>query len=92
MIFVGELSKLPNIGKVLESQLNEIGIKTVAELEEIGSRKSWLAIKENDPTACYNRLCSIEGAIQRTRWHNLSDNEKKSLKDFFSFHKRKNTL
>lgn len=25
---MGELSKLPNIGKVIESQLNEVGINT----------------------------------------------------------------
>lgn len=84
---MGELSKLPNIGKVLEHQLNEIGIETVEELEEIGSREAWLAIKEKDPSACYNRLCGIEGAIQRIRWHNLSDNDKKNLKDFYSIHR-----
>jgi DNA transformation protein len=83
---MGELIKLPNIGKVIESQLNEIGINTKEDLEEIGSREAWLAIKENDPSACYNRLCGIEGAIQGIRWHNLSDNDKKSLKDFYSSH------
>ncbi|MBZ9571711.1 TfoX/Sxy family protein [Methanobrevibacter sp. TMH8] len=85
--YMGELSKLPNIGKVLESQLNKIGIKTAKDLEECGSHEAWLAIKENDPSACYNRLCGIEGAIQGIRWHDLSDTDKKSLKDFYSLHK-----
>ncbi len=84
---MGELRKLPNIGKVVESQLNEIGIKTLADLKEIGSEEAWLAIKENDPSACYNRLCGIEGAIQGIRWHNLSDTDKKNLKNFYSAHK-----
>ena len=35
---MGELSKLPNIGKVLENQLNEVGINTVDELNDIGSQ------------------------------------------------------
>lgn len=85
--YIGELSKLPNIGKVLEGQLNEIGIKTVQDLEECGSHEAWLAIKENDSSACYNRLCGIKRVIRRIRWHDLSDKDKKSLKDFYSLHK-----
>jgi len=84
---MGELQKLPNIGKVTENQLNEIGIKTIKDLKEMGSYEAWLAIKENDPSACYNRLCGIEGAIQGIRWHNLSDNDKKTLKDFYLMYK-----
>lgn len=84
---MGELQKLPNIGKVLEKQLNEIGIETIEDLKDVGSHEAWLAIKENDPSACYNRLCGIEGAIQGIRWHALSSKDKKSLKDFYSTHK-----
>lgn len=35
---MGELSKLLNIGKVVEEQLNEVGINTVDELIDIGSK------------------------------------------------------
>lgn len=35
---MGELSKLPNIGKVVEEQLNEVGINTVDDLIDIGSK------------------------------------------------------
>ena len=35
-----ELSKLPNIGKVVEEQLNEVGINTVDELIDIGSKEA----------------------------------------------------
>jgi DNA transformation protein and related proteins len=80
---MSELRKIPNIGKVLEKQLNDIGITTKEELEEIGSKEAWLKIKEMDPSACYNRLCGLEGAIQNIRWHNLSDADKKNLKDFY---------
>jgi len=84
---MGELSKLPNIGKVLEKQLNEIGVETIEELESIGSKEAWLSIREIDSSACYNRLCGLEGAIQRIRWHDLSKKDKKNLKDFYSNHK-----
>lgn len=84
---MGELTKLPNIGKVMKKQLNEIGINTIEEFEEIGSKEAWLAIKEIDSSACYNRLCGLEGAIQRIRWHDLSDEDKQNLKDFYSNNK-----
>ena len=48
---MGELAKLPNIGKVLEEQLNQAGITTYEELKEIGSRQAWLKIKAMDDTA-----------------------------------------
>jgi len=81
---MGELSKLPNIGKVLEEQLNEVGINTIDDLINNGSKESWLKIKKIDDSACINRLMALEGAIQNIRWHNLSENDKKNLKDFYN--------
>lgn len=57
---MGELSKLPNIGKVLEKQLNDVGINTVDELINLGSKEAWLKIKEIDDSACLNRLMALE--------------------------------
>ena len=79
---MGELSKLPNIGKVVEEQLNEVGIYTVDDLINIGSKETWLRIREIDESACLNRLMALEGAIQNVRWHDLSDEDKKNLRDF----------
>ncbi|MBE6486051.1 MAG: TfoX/Sxy family protein [Methanosphaera stadtmanae] len=84
---MGELSKLPNIGKVLEEQLNDVGINTVDELIEMGSKEAWLKIKERDDSACINKLMALEGAIQNIRWHDLSDEDKKNLKDFYNIYK-----
>ena len=81
---MGELSKLPNIGKVVEEQLNEVGINTVDELIDIGSKEAWLKIKEVDDSACINRLMALEGAIQNIRWHDLSDEDKNNLKEFYN--------
>ena len=60
---MGELAKLPNIGKVVEEQLNQVGITTYEELKELGSRQAWLRIKAIDDSACIHRLYSLEGAI-----------------------------
>ena len=86
---MGELQKLNNIGKELERQLNEVGIYTYDDLVNCGSREAWLKIKAIDPSACINRLMSLEGAIQSIRWHNLSDKDKKVLKDFYENNKFK---
>lgn len=54
---MGELQKIINIGKELESQLNQVGILTKEQLCTIGSKEAWLKIKQIDSSACYNRLC-----------------------------------
>ena len=84
---MSELTKLPNIAAKLDAQLADIGITTFDELKRIGSREAWLRILARDPSACLMRLSSLEGAIQGVRWHNLDDNTKASLKDFYRTHK-----
>lgn len=81
---MSELSKLTNIGKVLEQQLQQIGIETPEQLRQTGSKQAWLSIKAMDPSACYNRLCGLEGAIQGIRWHALDNETKKNLKEFYN--------
>lgn len=83
-----ELIELPNIGKEVSRQLNQVGIDTPEKLKEIGSRDAWLKIREIDPSACYNRLCALEGAIQGIRWHQLSKADKEKLKEFYGQEKR----
>ena len=84
---MGELSELPNIGKVLEKQLNDVGINTVDDLINLGSKEAWLKIKEIDDSACLNRLMALEGAIQNIRWHNLSEEDKDNLRNFYNSQK-----
>lgn len=81
---MSELTRLPNIGKTLEQQLLQLGIETAEQLTQIGSKQAWLMIKAIDTSACYNRLCALEGAIQGIRWHELSSNIKNELKEFYN--------
>ncbi len=80
---MGELCSLKNIGKVVEQQLNQVGIKTIDELCETGSKRAWLLIRGIDDSACYNRLCALEGSIRGVRWHDLPDDVKKDLRKFY---------
>lgn len=80
---MGELSKLPNIGKVVEEQLNKVGIMTYEQLKEAGSKQAWLNIKAIDDSACIHRLYALEGAIQGIKKSQLSKEVKADLKEFY---------
>lgn len=80
---MGILAKVPNIGAELEKQLFDVGITTEEELRRVGSREAGIRIQQRDPSACYMRLCALEGAIQGIRWHNLDSETKVSLKEFY---------
>lgn len=69
---MGELSKLPNIGKAVEEQLNKVGIDTAEKLRELGAERAWLEIQKIDEVLVFigfwlsrvlfvvlKRLCSL---------------------------------
>lgn len=85
---MGELSKLPNIGKTVEEQLAQVGISTADELREIGAKAAWLKIQEIDESACIHRLMALEGAIQGVKKTMLPDEVKADLKGFYQEHKK----
>ena len=85
---MGELSKLPNIGKTVEEQLAQVGINTADELREIGAKAAWLKIHEIDESACIHRLMALEGAIQGVKKTMLPDEVKADLKGFYQEHKK----
>jgi len=80
---MGELSQLPNIGKVVEEKLQRVGISTQKDLQAVGSKEAFLRLRGEDPGACINMLCALEGAIQGIRWHGLPDEKKQELKMFY---------
>ena len=85
---MGELAKLPNIGKTVEAQLVQVGIDSADELKRIGAKEAWLKIQEIDESACIHRLMALEGAIQGVKKNMLSDEVKADLKEFYQGHKK----
>ena len=85
---MGELQSLPNIANKLESQLTQVGVESIEALKQTGSREAWLRIAAIDPSACYMRLCALEGAIRGVRWHHLDEQTKKEMKAFYDQNKR----
>ena len=82
-----KLSKLPNIGRVLEQKLIEADIQTPGQLIQLGAEQAFLRLSIEDEGACYNMLCALEGAIQGIRWHQLSKERKTELKEFLRLKK-----
>ena len=85
---MGELSSLPNIGKVEEEQLMQVGIHSAGELKRIGAKEAWLRIQTIDESACIHRLMALEGAIQGVKKSMLSDEVKADLKEFYQRHRK----
>lgn len=81
---MGELSKLPNIGTVVEEQLNQVNIVTYDQLKKTGSKQAWLKIKEIDASACIHRLYALEGAIRNMKKSELPSEVKAELKEFYN--------
>ena len=85
---MGELAKLPNIGKEVERQLNETGIFTYEELKQVGTKQAWLNIQGIDESACIHRLMALEGAIRGVKKTLLPEDCKADLKEFYNQYKK----
>ncbi len=85
---MGELSSLPNIGRVVEEQLMQVGIHSAGELKRVGAKEAWLRIQAIDESACIHRLMALEGAIEGVKKSMLSDEVKADLKEFYQQHRK----
>lgn len=84
---MGELSKLPNIGKTVEEQLAQASIVTADELRKNGAKAAWLKIRQIDPSACIHPLLALDGAIEGVQKSLLHGAVKADLKAFYQQHK-----
>jgi DNA transformation protein len=81
---MSELSKLPNVGKVLEENLLAVGIETLEQLQKIGAEEAFQRIRlQRDPGACLHMLYGIQGAILGIPDKHLPADIKQELKAFF---------
>ena len=80
------LNGLPNIGDTLAEKLASVGITSYDDLISLGSVEVALKIRDGvDPSACYNMLYAIEGAIRGVRWHNIPKEQRNLLKREFDY-------
>ena len=84
-----ELTKLPNIGKVLSEKLLMAGINSIQDLKNVGAENAIIKISTiYNNEICINMLYALEGAIQGIRWHKLSPERKIELTEFFRLLKK----
>ena len=78
-----KLSYLKNIGPTIEKRLNEIGVYTKHDLQNIGPVRAYKKIqnKYQDKTipVCYY-LYSLEGALTNTHWDDIPQSRKDELR------------
>lgn len=77
------LQALPNIGPETAKQLREVGVNSHEDLEAMGAKEAWLRILQMDPSACYNRLMGLEGAVRMVPKKLLPQEVKDDLKSFY---------
>ena len=78
------LSCLPNVGKVLESCLLQVGIETAEQLRSVGAHEAFIRIRTHvDAGACLHMLYGIQGAIEGVPDKSLADSTKQQLKQFY---------
>ncbi len=79
------LSALPNVGKVLERNLLQIGVETPEQLRALGAKEAFLRIRmQADPEACLHMLYGIQGAVDGVRYLRLPQETKDELKRFYN--------
>jgi len=73
------IENLRNIGTASADWLREIGIKTIADLEEIGPVSAYRSVKLREPTCGLNLLWAMAAGLAGKDWRELSEDEKESL-------------
>lgn len=76
------LQNAKNIGKEMHHKLMSVGVNTLDELKEIGSKKTFLLLKQKYDNICLVHLYTLEAAIQNVELDKLTSDVKKDLKEF----------
>ncbi len=77
---MGELSKLKGLGPKSEKYLNQVGIFTRDDLEEIGPVRAFIRLKQaKEINPSLNFLYAMVGALQDEHWADIARTEKGRL-------------
>jgi DNA transformation protein len=81
---MNDLTESPNIGNTLAKKLEDIGITSLEEVRNTGSKELLTRMASRDRNGvCLIMLYALEGAAQGIRWHGLSQERKEELKAFY---------
>jgi DNA transformation protein and related proteins len=71
--------KIRNVGPKSAAWLRQVGIRTEAEIRELGSMEVFMKVKKAGFKPSLNLLYALEGAVQDCHWTALSDECKSAL-------------
>jgi len=71
MIGGSEISSLKNLGGKSEQWLKDIGIRTRADLERVGSVEIFRLLRKKGYPSSLNLVWAIEGALAETDWREI---------------------
>ncbi|MDO9237493.1 MAG: TfoX/Sxy family DNA transformation protein [Aquabacterium sp.] len=77
--FGSKLSELQGLGPKSQEMLSRAGIKTPAQLRQLGAVMSYVRTKAVCPAASLNLLWALEGALSGRRWQEVAETERASL-------------
>jgi DNA transformation protein and related proteins len=75
-----KLSDLKNIGTKSEVLLNQVGIITVADLDEVGAVGAWKRVRDIEPSASLVGVYALQGALMNIHWNALPQDIKDDLR------------
>lgn len=75
------IENLRNIGTVSADWLREVGIKTIADLREIGSVRAFQMVQRREPECGLNLLWALTAGLEDRDWRELTDEEKSALRE-----------
>ncbi|SCZ02163.1 TfoX/Sxy family protein [Microvirga guangxiensis] len=74
------ISSLPGVGPVTQGWLEEAGIRTISDLEAIGSVEAYRRLKFMQPRrVTLNALYGLEAAMRGCHWLDLPQDVKRAL-------------
>lgn len=66
-----KLSDLKNIGIKSANLLIQVGITTVADLDELGAVEAWKRVRVIEPSASLVGVYALQGALMNIHWNAL---------------------
>jgi DNA transformation protein and related proteins len=73
------ISGLQNLGPKSQGMLEAVGIKTLADLQALGSVRAYARVKASGANASLNLLWALEGALTGLPWQEVAREHRLSL-------------
>ena len=81
MIESMELQGFPNLGRKSAEMLADAGITTIDQLRDLGPLVAFLAVRQCGHQPSLNLLWAMAAGLQNRHWNELSEQEKRSLRN-----------